>query len=336
MKCSALNGRLLCKAKQMDRFIRQWIVQSGVSTIPHETWVDRFDRHLCSLNLQSAAMRASTFAMLIAIASPAPAIAQHTPGGNTELTEDLAKGSPELMGDQWGWRLTRYKEFQASFKINGRTLVMLSTDLQLTDDVIWDPLTGLGRYLDHDQSIKFIEAHRQDMFDGIYSPGQGTVISGDRTIEAWPAPGVGNPSCTPNFYEYFNVYDSSHRLLRSFYVVEKLADPQSIKYHICNEGSRGHVDTTPKVTIEFDTGLTTIHSLSDRTLLFTNTDKYGTTIVRLDKNQQQLTSVGGLVFVLDAAGINSELEPAGEIQDPTFRYNIFFKAIETAKDTGLH
>jgi hypothetical protein len=95
-------------------------------------------------------------------------------------------------------------------------------------------------------------------------------------------------------------------------------------------------ESDSKITIEFDTGFTSSNSLSDGTLLFLTMDKYESAIVRLDDKLQQHTSVDDRVFVLDAADINAELGQSADIQDPTFRYQVFLAAIEAVKKEGLH
>jgi hypothetical protein len=287
-------------------------------------------------NLQSGALRVSALALLTVIAPVTQAVAQHGGSDLTGLTEDLTKLSPELAGGRWGWRLTRYPDVGYSIKIAGRVYLVLSTDPKKNENIIWDPLTGLGRDIDHAQWASLIEEHRQDSSTGILFLGQFKAIPNNRTLRYEPAPGVGMPSCSPNFYGYFAVHDSSQKLLRSFYVVVKISDPLSVRYHICIEGSGGYEMVKPRVTIDFESEQIWSYALADGTLLFVTGDKYGTTIVRLDDNLQQHTSVDGRVFVLNAADINAGLESLADIQDPTSRFQVFLAAIAAARKSGFH
>jgi hypothetical protein len=288
------------------------------------------------LNFQNATVRIGAFAMLLVTVPAMHAFARHDVGAATGLEENLKELSPELAGGKWGWHLTRYSDVGYSIKIAGRVYLVLSTDPQKKDNVVWDPLTGLGRHIDHDQWVRMIEARRQSLSIGILFPGQSEAIPDDRILRYEPAPGVGMPSCSPNFNGYFEVYNSSQNLLRSFYVVTKIADPSSVRYHICIEGSGGHLMVKPPITIDFESGQIWSYALADGTLLFVTGNKGGTTIVRLDDKLRQHTSVDGRAFVLDAAGINAKLGPSPDIQDPTFRYQVFLAAIEAAKKAGLH
>ncbi len=255
MIISALSGRLLRTARRLAPFVRRWPVSSSLNAIIYLGSVDPdgCDRFL--LNLRRAAMRVTALAVFMAITSVTHAVAQQVSGNVTGLNEDLTKWSPELVGRQWGWRLTRYKSFDASFKIDGEVYLMLSADIKTTDNVIWDPLTGLGRHFDHDQWVEFTDMHREDLFSGILSIGQHAAMSDGRIMEVSPAPGVGMPSCSQNFNGYYNIYDSSRRLLRSFYVVERVVDPLSVRYHICIEGSGDHVFIKPKRLTRIDLGI---------------------------------------------------------------------------------
>jgi hypothetical protein len=343
MEYSALSSWSLRTMTRLGRFVRHRQVTSGVNAIISRRSVDPYGWYRSCLDLQSAAMRVSALVVFMAIVSSTHATAQRGDADNAGFTEDLTKRSPELVGNQWGWELTRYWNFAGWYKIGGRVLIMLATDLNLTDNVLWDPLTGLGRHFDHDQWVQFTEAHRQDRSLGLLSTGQGLDLPANRTAIVQAAPGAGMPSCSPNFSQYFNVYNSSHDILRSFYVVSKIADPLSVRYRICIEGSRDSIDTKPDITIKFDTqgNLTFIDALPDGTLLFLNLhlmsrSRNEATIVRLDNDLQQYTSVGGRMFILDAAGINAEIESLPHVQDPTARYRIFLAAIEAKKNAGLH
>jgi hypothetical protein len=335
MIISALSSQISRTTRQLACFVRHWLIPSNDSANNHLTPVDPYRCHRRHPSLQHVAMRVSAFAALMVFAPVTQAIAQQDNGGVTGLEEDLTKLSPELARDQWGWHLTRYWEFAGSYKIDGQPFLMLSMDLSLTDNVLWDPLTGFGSHLDHKQWVQFTAAHRQDKFVDVLAPGQGLDLSRNRTVIDQPAPGVGMPSCGPIFNDFFEVYESSHNLLRSFYAVAKVVDPLSVKYHICIEGG-GYVDTKPDIEIEFATGLTFIGSLTDSTLLIVAVSKSDATVVRLDRGLQQHTSVGGRLFVLDAAGINAGLESLADIQDPTSRYRVFIAAIEAARKSGLY
>jgi hypothetical protein len=276
-------------------------------------------------------IRICVLGALIAIASTAKAVGQQVDMPGIGLLPNLTKWSPELVGGQWGWRLTKYKSLEDVYNIDGRTIVQLSTDQSSTDNVVWDPLTGGGDHLDHEASVRFIQEHGKDIQPAIIANGP-IKISGARVIVAEPSYGnIG--TCSPNFAWYYSVYDSSHRLLRSFYVVEKLVHPIVTMKLTCVGGRPMTVEY--KVHFEYDNELTWFADLQDGTIMFIRMDENGTTIVRLDKSVQQHTSVSGRVFILDAAPINVRLRSLDRFEDARFRYPIFLKEIEAARKSGL-
>jgi hypothetical protein len=336
MECVSPADWLLFAKKSIARLIQYLKVPNKVYSIIYGPLVGSYRCGRWCPNPQGATLRAGALIVFAVIFGCTDAAAQRREVNSSLVTENLTELSPELIGNQWGWHLTRYRGLDGLYKIEGRTFLMLSTDFNLMDNVIWDPLTGLGRHFDHDPWVQFTEAYRQEGSSGLLAIGQGLELPGNRTAIVRAAPGVGMPSCGPNFNQYFDVYDASRNLLRSFYVVTKIVDPLSVKYHICIEGSGRHVDTKPNITIEYDAGILYMGILSDGTMVFMDSNKNGTTIVRLDNELQQHTSIGGRMFVLDAAGINAELGPSPDIQDPAFRYRVFLRAIQAAKNAGLH
>jgi len=289
-------------------------------------------RHVVMLMSASNALVVVCF---VEAATPREALCQTHGGASADLSESLMRRTPELVGDKWGWRLTKYKNVMNFFKVDGRVMILLSTDLEATDNVIWDPLTGQRRHLNSREYLQFGEEHRKHLISAALNLGQVLQISDDRTIQAWPAPGVGSPNCAPIFYQFFRVRDASGAVLRSFYVVEKIDHPASRKYHICLPGDGGR-EIKPKGLIEFDSEWLLFDELADGTLLFTSMDDEGTTILRLDENLRQHTSLDGRVFVLDADDINSRLEALPDLQDPEARYHVFLSAINRLVHTSSH
>jgi hypothetical protein len=164
------------------------------------------------------------------------------------MTEKATIWSPELVGGQWGWRLTKYRYIDQAYKINGQTLLLLSTDINNTDNVLWNPLTGTGRHLDQGEYKRFWYERKNDMllhnlFPVLAAPSSNDkVIPGlypaklfaGRKIQLFGSPGQ-YFNCGIIFYSYYGVYDKSSRLIKTFYVLEKLEHPKDFKYFVCPE-----------------------------------------------------------------------------------------------------
>ena len=161
------------------------------------------------------------------------------------MTEKATIWSPELVGGQWGWRLTKYRYFELAYKINDQTLLLLSTDENHTDNVLWNPLTGTGRHLDQEEFKKFFYKYKNDrllysLFPVLDDPSknekftpvlyQQKLLYG-RNIQRFISPGQ-NFYCSSIFYSYYGVYDKSSRLIKTFYVLEKLDHPKNFKYFL--------------------------------------------------------------------------------------------------------
>ena len=124
-------------------------------------------------------------------------------------------------------------------------------------------------------------------------------------------------------------------LLRLFYVLEKLEHPKDFKYFVCPEAE---TKQEKHIKIKFEeTKDIFFTELFDETLLFFSIETKNTVIVRLDQNLQQHTSMGGRMFVLDAAKINSILlsEQIKSENNAQFRYDLFMKEIASVQNSGM-
>jgi hypothetical protein len=252
------------------------------------------------------------------------------------LTPDITKWSSELKGGQWGWHSTKYGALDWFFQIDGKTLVMLSTDINVTDNVLWDPLTGAGLHLNHEEYERFIQSHKDDHYSSIPNIYTGRLfpIVGERMLQTQLSPPYTTGTCAILFGYYINIFDKDHDLIRSFYVISKLRHPIMVMRDTCAEG-----DTGPNpypADFKYDAEISTCYApLSDGSILFVNNDGISTNITRLDKELRQHSSAEGHIFILDADPINAEFDASPHTKDSRFRYEVILKKIQELKAGGL-
>jgi hypothetical protein len=110
-------------------------------------------------------------------------------GGETasDAIQSATKWSTELVANQWAWRLTKYRELWAAYKIDGQTSLLLSSDPTIlqtkrifTDSVLWNLLTGEGRHFSADELEQFRAAYENQQV----STWNSTLhLSGGRTLK---------------------------------------------------------------------------------------------------------------------------------------------------------
>ena len=248
-------------------------------------------------------------AFIIGLAGPcssARAGSPATSGNSNDGFQNATTWSTELAGDLWGWRLTKYKSFDDAYTIGDQTLLLLSTDgLHPTDNVLWNPLTGMGRHLDRQQYVNFGAKHVNDRPAWWTSP---ILLRGGQTLQSVPSPAQYFP-CQAVLFRYYELSAQDRRILAAVYVLRKLGNPRLIKYYTCPEAA---LATKHYMKIDFLLDLTYVAELPDSTLLFASFEsRHGLIIIRLDQHLRQHTTLGGRVFVADAAPINSGLHPEG-------------------------
>jgi hypothetical protein len=241
-------------------------------------------------------------------------------------SQTVVNWSPELTGDQWEWRLTKYRYYENAYKIDGRTFLMLSSNADPTDNVLWDPLTGRGLHLDTREYVQFRKGHADDW----NSPLHPFPMYGDRHLGAETSPGV--PMCNSIFDHFFVLSDSSgHRIIRTFYVARRIDHPEVKRYPVCFDGPSAE---TRSIKVEFEEigCCLNLVPLPDGSIIFLSLFEKGLLIVRLDKDGRQYTSPGSSILTLDAATINAELRATpSNYSDPSIRYNIFQGAIRASQ-----
>jgi len=215
---------------------------------------------------------------------------------------------------------------------------MLSTDIKATDNVLWDPLTGAGLHLDHEEYEQFTKTYKDDHYIGMIDPDRFYPSLGSRMIRTR----VSSPyhTCGVLFGYYFDlfekdhIYDGDHSPIRSFFVIEKLPHPITVMRDTCAEGDSG--PNPYPADFEYDTGLLTYYApLRDDSILFIYFDGVSTRIIRLDEELRQHSSVGGHMFILDADRINAEFDASPRGNDSRFRYEVVLKKIDEIKAGGL-
>jgi hypothetical protein len=240
----------------------------------------------------------------------------------------LLKWSPELVGNQWGWLLTKYRYYEDSYKMDDRIFLMLSSTIDPTDNVLWDPLTGRGIHLDTQEYVQFHEKHKNDRNTPLHQ----FPMYGSRNLESKTSPGV--PMCFTMFDNYFALSDSaSSRIIRAFYVARRMDHPETKKYPVCFDGQS---TKTRSIKVEFEeVGYQGFIPLPDGSMIFLSLFERGLVVIRLDENGQQYTSLGRSILTLDAATIDTDLRTTpGSYSDPAVRYNIFLRAIRAAQAPG--
>ncbi len=268
-------------------------------------------------------------ALIISLAGPCPGVQASNPatnGGSNDGVQSTTAWSTELVGGLWGWHLAKYKGFENAYRIDGQTLLLLGADIKETDNVLWNPLTGMRLHLDHDEELRFLSRHKNDRLTSyIYiSP---IHLQGGRTLQAMPSPGQ-NLFCHSLSFRYYDVFDKHHGVLGAFYIVRKLDRARTIKYFVCPEAEQWQEHF---MKIEFIMDMDCFVTLGDGTLLFLNiSDSDGLTIIRLDQNLKQHTTLGGRVFVADAATINHKLHPEENDFDMYKEFMSIFLKNETA------
>lgn len=116
--------------------------------------------------------------------------------------------------------------------------------------------------------------------------------------------------------------DSDRQTVAAFYIVRKLENPVKTRYFVCPEAG---TPVEHNVEVKFVLDFNFIANLSDDSLLFgSETKSRGLLILRLDRSLRQRSTLGGKVFVLNAASINDNLKPADN--DAAF-YHSFATAI---------
>src|SRR6266567_6365753 len=187
------------------------------------------------------------FVLIAAFSVEVRADQQPIGGDAVVLAPDVTKWSSELKGGQWGWHLTKYGSLDWFFQIGGKTLIMLSTDMNTTDNVLWDPLTGAGLHLNHEEYERFTEGHKDDHYTigpDLYTD-RLFPLEGGRMIQTKiSSPYIAN-TCGMLFAYYLNIYGEGHiygedqDLIRSFYVIAKLRHPITVMRDTCAEGDNG-------------------------------------------------------------------------------------------------
>jgi len=254
------------------------------------------------------------------------------------LAPAISNWSSELRGGQWGWHLTKYGVFDCFFRIDGKTLLMLATDINATDNVIWDPLTGRGLHLNHKEYEKFIESHKDDRYLGrpIINTDQLFPLGDERWLQTQLSPPYTGNTCGINFGYYINILGKDQNLIRSFYVIAKLRHPITVMRDICSEDDSGPHPYRHPATFKYDIPLFVNYvALRDHSILIVIYDGVSTRITRLDETLRQHSSVGDHVFILDADPINDEFTASPRTEDLRFRYKVILKKIEELKAGGL-
>ena len=240
----------------------------------------------------------------------------HVDADVVDLTQAATRWSPELVGGQWGWRLTKYKVLSGAFKINGQTLLLLSAPARsAADSVLWDPLTGTGTHLNQDEWKSFFAMHEKDRVQTWMRP---IRLQGGKVLQTrgWSL------HCQALPFQYYEIIDSKNRVLNSVYIVHKLHDSKRVKYFICPESDSAqehYMDVSWLMDFDF------VAELRDGTLLFYSAwSSSELPIIRLDGILKQRTTLEGLVFVMSAAEINGDFKPADNDFD---MYNSFIKIL---------
>jgi hypothetical protein len=244
-------------------------------------------------------------------------------------SQNLTTLSPELVGDQWGWRLAKYRYYEGFYTIADRTFLMLSANVDPTDNVLWDPITGRGLHLNTLEYVKFHEKYESDRNTAL----RPFPTYGNRHLGAETSPGEVS-MCYHMFDHYFVLSDASdRRIIRAFYVARRIDHPRIEKYPICYDGASAE---TRSIKVEFEEiGYQNSVPLSDGSLMFLSLFEGGLVIIRLDKDGRQHTSVGDAILTSDATRINAELHATpGSDSDPSIRYNIFARGLRAAQTLG--
>jgi hypothetical protein len=275
------------------------------------------------------------FVLTLVLSIEVRADKQPVEGNVVVLAPDITNWSPELKGGLWGWHLTKYGCLEWIFRIDGKTLIMLSTDINATDNVLWDPLTGAGLHLNHEEYEEFNQTHKDDQYLGVPELYTDRLfpLGEKRMIQTQISPPYIANVCTMLFSYYFNIFNMDHDLVGSFYVLVKLPYPITTMRDTCAEGDSG--PSPYPADFRYNTQIPTYYTaLGDGSILFIIFDGVSTRIIRLDRELRQHSTVDGHMFILDAAPINAELDASPRSKDSRFRYEVLLKKIEELKASG--
>lgn len=270
-------------------------------------------------------------AVSLAVASPAAQAADPSAdSGIGDLTQNATIWSPELAGGQWGWSLTKYNIFNDSYKIGGNIYFLLSTNLFFksippnVEAVFWNPLTGGGSHFSGDDISKIWTEHKDNRIDVNNTKIQ---LNNGRNITTYL---YGNwfLRCGNIAFREYKIFDNKDNFVYGFYIVHKLDRPENIKLAVCREAEDPEIYPTK---VYFATDFYFIGELSDGTLMFSDIKitigdsarSNALHIIRLDQNFKPHTTLGGRVFVVDAAPINDKLNLSNPPENDLDIYNTF-------------
>lgn len=117
---------------------------------------------------------------------------QHGGGQRARPCQEHREPIPYKMVSRIGWQpvgmaFRKYRWVENAYHIYGETFLLLTTKpFKETDNVLWNPLTGDGRHLDHEKNARFLSEHGREVVPQLIRP---IRIYGERILEPKLSPG---------------------------------------------------------------------------------------------------------------------------------------------------